>query len=240
MTNRVAGPRPIVLARIAGLLYLVPLAPFGLLYVPTLVVPDDAEATAARILASESTVRLSMASALLSQVGFVFVVLALWRLFRPVDKTMAFLMVVFLLLGVPIAMIDELNHLAVLWLLRGADHAAAFSTSQLHSLAFLFLDLRQYGLAIAGIFWGLWLFPMGYLVFRADFLPRLVKKSGLLLMTIGCFGYVIDGLATFVLPERKWSLVFYTGWVELVLPLWLVVRGVDVERWKVIDLTSPR
>jgi hypothetical protein len=203
------------------------------------VVPGDAAATAKNILASESLVRLSVASALLSQVSFVFVAVALYRLFKVVDKNMAMLMTTFLLLGVPIAMLNEVNHLAVLLLLHDAPCSAAFRADELHALAGVFLDLRAQGLSIAGILWGLWLFPMGYLVFKSEFLPRVMKIVGVLLMTIGCFGYLAQSAADLLLPHRKLDIVPYTGWVEAFLPLWLLIRGLDVERWKKQALEHP-
>src|SRR5512141_1955773 len=89
---------------------------------------------------------------------------------------------------IPIGMLNELNHIAVLLLLSGANYLTPFTASQLRALVLLFHDLHTGGLNIAQVFWGLWLFPMGYLVFKSGFLPRIL---GVLLM-IGCFGYVIQ------------------------------------------------
>ena len=224
MTTHTADMSPRIYARVAGLLYLIPLAPFGIFYVPSLVVPRNAVVTASNILASESMVRLSIATALLSQVIFIVVALALYKVLKPVNKNMAVLMVVFSLVGTPITMFNELNQLAVLLVL----HSAAFTPDQGHALMSLFLDLHALGLEIAGIFWGLWLFPMGYLVVKSGFLPRII---GVLLM-IGCFGYLIDSSAALLLPNVTVNVGLYTGWVELLLPLWLLIRGVNVEQWK--------
>ena len=216
-------------ARVAGLLYLllVPLGIFGILYGPS-VVPGDAAATASNILASESQFRLGIVSALLVQIVNIFVVLTLYKLLQPVNKTMATLMVIFILLGTPIAMLNELNQFAVLLLLHGAGALAAFSTDQLQALVPFFLDLHDLGISIASVFWGLWLFPMGYLVFKSGFLPRIL---GILLM-IGCFGYLIDSFAAFLLPNANVQIAPFTFWGEVLLPLWLLVKGVNVEQWK--------
>ena len=128
-------------------------------------------------------------SALLVQIVNIFVVLALYQLLKPVNKNMAVLMVIFLLLGVPIAMLNELNQFAVLLLSSGADYLRGFTADQLHGLGLFFLQLHDFGTNIAGIFWGLWLFPMGYLVFKSGFLPRVL---GILLM-IGCGGDSPEG-----------------------------------------------
>src|SRR5689334_1647811 len=121
MTTRTAQTSPLIYARVAAILYLIPLAPFSLVYVPSaLIVPGDAAATASKILASESLFRFGIVSNLLSQICFVFVSLLLYQLLKPVNKNMALLMVILNLLGVPIVMFNELNRLAVLLLLGDA------------------------------------------------------------------------------------------------------------------------
>lgn len=141
---------------------------------------------------------------------------------------MAALMVIFLLLGVPIAMLNELNQFAVLLLSSGADYLRGFTANQLHALVLLFLHLHDYGIDIAGIFWGLWLFPMGYLVFKSGFLPRIL---GILLM-IGCVGYLIQSFAAFLFPNFEVNIALFTFWGEVLFPLWLVIKGVNVEQWE--------
>ena len=226
--------------RVAAFLLLIisPLAVFGMIYVPSiLIVPGDGAATARNIMASESLFRLGIASTLVSQVLGIFWVLVLYQLLKPVNKNMAVLMVIFNLLIVPIAMLNELNQFAVLFLSSGADYLRVFTPGQLHVLASLFLNLHDYGIKIAGIFWGLWLFPYGFLVFKSGFLPRFI---GVLLM-IGCFGYVIQSFVGFLSP----NLVVYTAGLaaltssgELLLPLWLLIKGVNVEQWEKRALES--
>jgi hypothetical protein len=210
MTTRTAETSPLLRARVAGLLYLslVPLSIFGILY--------------------GGPSRLGIVSALLVQIVNIFVVLALYQLLKPVNKNMAVLMVILLLLGVPIAMLNELNQFAVLFLSSGADSLRVFTPGQLHALASLFLNLHNDGLTIAGLFWGLWLFPMGYLVFKSGFLPRIL---GILLM-IGCVGYLIQSFAGLLLPNLEVNIALVTFWGEVLFPLWLVIKGVNVEQWE--------
>lgn len=218
-------------ARTAGLLYLslVPLAVFGFPYGPSgIFVPGDAAATANNVIAYGSQLRLSIVVNLLGAVVNTLVVLALYRLLKPAGRNMASLMVVFLLLSVPIGMLNELNHVAVLVLLGGAGYLAPFTPSQLQALVPLFHDLHRYGLGIAGVFWGLWLFPMGYLVFKSGFLPRFL---GVLLM-IGCLGWVTESVAAILLPNFGARIAMFTGLGEVVFPLWLLVKGVNVEQWE--------
>jgi Domain of unknown function (DUF4386) len=229
-TERMAAASARRAARIAGLLYLIGSVTgvFGILYGPSLVAPGDAAATARNILASESLFRLSIVSALLDQIIFIFVALALFQLLKAVNQSMAVLMVIFLLVSVPIAMLDELNNVAVIFLLSGADSLNAFTADQLHALVPFFLDLHALGLDIGFLVGALWLFPMGYLVFTSGFLPRIL---GVLLILNG-LAYLIDSFAALLLPDLKVNMVMFTGWVEVLFALWLLLRGVNVERWE--------
>src|SRR5574341_1649919 len=227
MTTRTAETSPLVRARVAGFLYLVANlpAPFALLYLPSrLIVRGDAAATANNIMVSESLFRLAIAGNLFNSIAMIFVVLALYQLLKVVNKAMASLMVIFVLAAVPIAMLNELTQLAVLQLLSGADYLKGFTTEQLQALAYLFLRLHSQGLLIAQIFWGLWLFPLGYLVFKSGFLPGILG----VLLIIACFGYVIQSFAVFLLPNYNVNIIFFTSWGELLIVLWLLIKGVNV------------
>ena len=217
-------------ARVAGFLYLLllPLGIFGLLLPSSLILPGDAARTADNIMASESLFRLGIMSALATQLLNIFVVLALYKLLNRVDKNQATLMVLFSLLGVPIAMLSELNKFAVLLILNGTHYLTVFTADQVQALVSLFLDLHKYGINIAGIFWGLWLFPMGYLVFKSGFVPRIL---GVLLM-IGCFGYLIDSVTFLLFPNLNITISQFTFIGEILLPLWLLIKGIDAEGWE--------
>ncbi|MCI0451265.1 MAG: DUF4386 domain-containing protein [Candidatus Latescibacteria bacterium] len=148
-------------------------APIGLMYVPgKLIVSGDATATADRIRASESLFRLGIAGELIPQVVGIFVALALYRLFKGVNKTLALQLLIFgSLVSVPITMLNVLNNVAALVVLSGVDFLSVFDQAQLDALAYLFIRLHGLGLDIASIFWGLWLFPFGLLVIRCGFIP---------------------------------------------------------------------
>jgi hypothetical protein len=229
MTSR-GQTNPNTTARIAGFLYLLlaPLGFFGAMYIPSITVPDNPATTVRNVLAAESLFRLSILSALATPVVTVLVALVLYRLFKPVSRSQAALMVVFTVVAAPIAMLTELCHFAVLLLVGGADYLKVFNTDQLHSLVLLALNAHHYGAFIAQLFWGFWLFPMGYLVFRSGFLPRFI---GVLLVIAG-LGYVADSLLLFLLPDLKVIFSQYTFIGEVFLLLWLLIKGVDVERWE--------
>ena len=161
-------------ARIAGLLYLLAsiIGFFCLAYVPgKLIVSGDATATANHIRASETILRFGIASELTSFIIFIFVVLALYRLFKAVSEKHAVAMATLLLVSIPISLLNVLNEVAALILVSGADFLSAFEKGQLDALAYLFLRLHGQGFVVAEIFWGLWLFPFGILVIRSGFIP---------------------------------------------------------------------
>lgn len=231
MAIRTAETSPLVYARVAGFLYLllIPFSLFGIMYVPSsLVVPGDAATTASNIMASEGLFRSAIVSHFIGQTIFIFLPLVLYKLLKPVNKNHAVLMVVFVLIGVPIAFVNELNHFAALILLSGAEYSTAFETDQLHAQVMFFLDLREHGVLITQIFWGLWLFPLGYLVFKSGFLPKIL---GVLLM-IGCLGYLVDFLTFSLFPDFDATISQFTFVGELLLPLWLLFKGVNVEQWE--------
>jgi hypothetical protein len=213
--------------RFAGLLYTVAsvFGIFGLIYVPSkLLVDGNATATANNIAASETLFRLGIAADLIGQALFIFLALALYNLLKDVDWRYAVVMLILILVAIPIAFLNELNALAALYLVRGADFLTAFEKPQRDALAMLFLNLRGDGFDIAGIFWGLWLFPLGLLVYRSRFLPRIL---GVWLMA-GCFGWLARSGTSLVLPQYghvvfRWTTPLAIG--ELVFLLWLLIMG---------------
>jgi hypothetical protein len=218
-------------ARLAGLLYLAlaALSAFGLVYVPSmLIVPGDAAATANNIVTSESLFRLGFVSDLVAFTVNIFVALLLYKLLKPVNRGIASLMVILILMGLAIGMLNELNQFAAL-LILGSDHLTAFTAAQSQALASLFLDLYEHGFTIAHIFWGLWLFPMGYLVFKSGFLPKVI---GVLLIVAG-LGYLTDFTLFFLFPDITVTVSDFTFVGEVVLILWLLIRGVNVKQWEI-------
>ena len=230
-------PNPNKTARIAGFLYLlqIPLGVFGILYVPnTLVVHGDAAATASNIMANELLFRLSIVSAIFCALVTLVTALFLYKLLKPVNKNYAVLMVIFTLISAPIAMLNELNQVAVLLLLNGPEYLTVFTASQLQTLLSVFLDLHEYGIHIVDIFFGLWLFPMGYLVIKSNFIP---KSIGIFLI-IACFGYLLDFVLFFIFPSVKVVISQFTFIGEVMMVSWLLIKGVNVEQWEKRALES--
>ena len=217
-------------ARIAGAIYLsmIITGPFALIYVPNkLIMRGNAAATADNILAHETMFRLAILADLIGAVIFICLGIALYKLLSGVSKTWAGLMVAFVLVSAAVGFLNTLNNIAALTLFRGADFLAVFDKPQRDALAYLFVRLHSQGILINEIFWGLWLFPFGLLVFRSGFLPRLI---GVWLM-INCFGYVGLSVTALFFPDYyeaafKWSQPILFG--ELAIMLWLLVKGAKV------------
>jgi Domain of unknown function (DUF4386) len=215
-------------ARMAGLLYLVfsLIGVVRLIYVPnSLFVQGDAGATANNIVMHESLFRWGIVCYLVAAAGWIFVTLALYRLLREVDEKLAALMVILGgLVVVPIFFMNSLNDVAALLLARGSDFLTVVDKPQRDALAMLFLRLHHYGDAANEIFWGLWLIPLGLLVYRSRFLPRFL---GVWLMA-ACFGYLALSLSGFLFPQFEGKVFSYTQPLtigELAFMLWLLIMG---------------
>src|SRR6266446_3414653 len=192
--------------RFAGLLYVLASIAgfFAMGYVPgKLIVHGNAVVTASNIAASETLFRFGIAGQLIGSAGFIFVALALYDLLKGVNRRHASLMVTLIVVSVPIAFLNELNSMAALVLVRGADFLSIFDKPQREALAMLFLRLHGQGFVVAEIFWGLWLFPLALLVYRSRFLPRFL---GVWLALAG-FAWVILSL-TGVLSLQYYDKVF--------------------------------
>jgi hypothetical protein len=220
--NSAANP-----GRRAGLLYVLVsiIGFFAMGYVPgRLIVYGNATATASNIAASEMLFRLGIAGALIGQAAFIFVALALYDLLKGVNRRHALLMVILIVVSIPIAFLNELNSFAALALVRGADFLSMFDKPQRDALAMLFLHLHGRGFVLAEIFWGLWLFPLGLLVYKSRFLPRFL---GVWLCLAG-FAWVILSLTSTLLPQYQNKVDRYCQPAiigEIIFMLWLLIKG---------------
>lgn len=221
MENSISNKTQNRLARIAGLLYslMIPLGAFGILYIPSMMVDGNAEATIGKVISNISLFRLTVISAIVVQITHIFIVVLLYQLLKSIHNNMAMLMVIFMLVSIPITLFNELNNYAVISLTDG-------NGINNQEMIMLFFKLHEYGILIASIFWGLWLFPMGYLVYHSRFLP---KSIGIILM-VACCGYVLDSLLKLALPEYGGSIlasiIGITMYGEIIFPLWLLIRGI--------------
>ena len=213
--------------RFAGLLYVLAslFGFFAMGYVPgKLIVHANATATADNIAAHETLFRLGIAGNVIGHTAFIFVALALYDLLQSVNRRHALLMALLIIVAVPIALLNEVNALAALILVRGADALSVLDVSQRNALAMFFLNLHHQGLVVAELFWGLWLFPLGLLVYRSRFLPRFL---GVWLILAG-FAWVLLSLTSILFPQYQNSLDTYSQPAvlgEIAFMLWLLIKG---------------
>jgi len=218
-------------ARIAGLLYvlLALTGIFNLIYVPsTLIVFGDATATANNIKSSELLFRTGILSGLISNVIFVFLVLALYRLLKDISHKQAILMVTLVVISVSTGFVNTFNQIAALIILSGADFLSVFEYPQLESAAYVFLRLHSQGIEIIQIFWGLWLFPFGLLVYKSRFIPKVL---GVLLIIAGC-AYLLSSFTFLILPQYKAAispLITLLEIGELPIIFWLLIVGAKAQ-----------
>jgi len=218
-------------ARMAGVCQLMEAvtAAFGQVIIPgKLVVAGNAAATAANILGHE---RLFWLGFVLSVIGVAFHLawaLLMYVLLKPVNRNLSLLAAFFVLVSCAMQALTSLLYLAPLLILQGGSSFSAFTAEQLQALALMFLKLNEYAFNIDLVFFGLWCVLAGYLIFRSTFLPRIL---GVLL--------AIDGLGfvTYLYPPLAYHMFIpYLAAAsvlgEIPLELWLIVMGVNVQRWK--------
>jgi len=220
-------------ARITAILILIMavIAPFSMLYVPsTLIVPGDAGTTANNIMASESLFRLGMVSDSVVFLIEIMLSVLLYVLLKPVSKTLALVAGFSRLAMTVIQGFNLINHFFALLLLSGAGYLTVFEPAQLHALVLLFLNVHQSVVLIWGLSFGLHLLVLGYLVYKSEYIPGIVG----VLLVIASLCYLIQSFGSILYPnsEETFALVGYLSIVEIALPLWLLIKGVNVAQWE--------
>jgi len=211
--------------RQAGLAYfiLVITGIFSLMYVPTqLYVGSDPATTVANIRSSETLFRLGIAVEMVSYIAFLLLPLILYKLFHTIDKTAAVLMVVFAIVSIPITYVNILNEFKVLELI----HQSGISSTTLESEVMFYMKSYFKGHLVAQVFWALWLFPLGYLIYISGLIPKIL---GVFLM-LGCVGYLIDCFGRIIFPEYSDTVVadyitIPASIGEIGTCLWLLIMG---------------
>lgn len=231
-TTTIAFPQ--VYARIAGVLYLVITiaAMIAHFYVPsTLIVPGDAAATVANITASEQLFRFGGIGAemivLLSEVALTVI---LYVLLRPVSRALSLFAAVSRLIMTTIHGINLLNYFFILIVLGAPAFLAAFDAGQVQALVSLFLEAHTFGFTIGIAFLTLHVFALGYLIIRSGYFPRVL---GVLFLIAG-LGYLFDSSALLLVAGYQTPdlLALPIAAAEIAFPVWLLVKGVNVEVWR--------
>jgi hypothetical protein len=185
-------------------------------------------------MAHESQFRIGFVISLFSVVFFLLAAWYLYVLLKPVNKNIALLFLLLNLGGFAIWCFSTLNLFASLLLLSGADYLKVFQPDQLQAQAMLFISLRKNGAVIAQIPYGIWLFPLGYLVFKSGFLPKILG----ILLIVDCFGLLICVFQYFLLPGYEvisYPCLAVSFIAELSLTLWLLIKGVKDQKPTLAD-----
>jgi len=164
-------------AHIAGLIYLTVVVSgiFSLLYVPSqLIVCGNPSTTFNNIVANELLFRLGILAGVICYIAFLFLPIILCKLLSPVDKKYAVAMIALAVVSVPISLVNLSQKYSVLTLISKAEYLNVIQPDQLQAQVMLHLDYYNNGIDLVSVFWGLWLFPFGYLVFKSSFLPKIL------------------------------------------------------------------
>ncbi len=220
-------------ARFAAILTLliVVLAPFSMLYIPTtLVVPGDATATANNIMASQGLFRAGMVSDSIVFLIEIALTVLLYILIKPVSKSLSLIATYARLAMTVIQGINLLNHFIVLLLLSGAGYLTVFAPDQLQVFVLLFLNAHESVTLIWGLFFGLHLLVFGYLVYKSGYLPKFI---GVLLLIVALC-YLVQDFGNMLFPQYKalFTSIGSLAFLEIAFPLWLLIKGVNVEEWQ--------
>jgi hypothetical protein len=219
-------------ARLTGLLYflLAIMAIYGYMYVsPKIMVAGDIAVSAKNMLANEFLFRTSLASNIITHTLFLFVALLLYRLLRQVNEQQSKIMVGLVLIGIPVAFLGGALKMTSLYIFKG-ELLTSFSTEQAQDIAATFLKFGSYSGQMVTFYWGLWLIPLGLLVYKSGFIPRIL---GILLLING-LGYMISSMTYVLFPDSYASVskivypTYFLGEVPLIL--WLMIKGVQSKK----------
>lgn len=234
MDEHRAGASPRALARIGGALYLViiVIGIWGEVFVRgRILVPSDAAATAANLRAHEALWRSGVAAELVLLISAVALLLILFVLLRPVSRDLALLAAFFNLVSIAVEATATLPLLGALFPLADARYLGAFEPAQRAALARMAIRSHAHGFGISLIFFGCFCLVVGYLIFRSGFLPKALG----VLMQIAGLCYLVNTFALILAPalaDRLFPAILLPAFVgEASLCLWLLVKGVDEERW---------
>ncbi len=229
--ERIVAASPRLEARVAGVFYLLTILARMLVEILVrnrLVVSDDAAATATNILAHVSSWRWGFAGDIVSFATYIALTSLLYELFKPVNRSVSLVGAFFGLAASVVQAMSSLFHLAPLILLGGAQYLRVFTAEQLQALALVFLRLRAAAYHNIGlVFFGLYCFLVGILILRSTFLPRILG----ILMALAGLSYAVFLSPPLVQSLQPYILIF-PGVGQISLCLWLLVMGINAQRWK--------
>lgn len=197
-----------------------------------LVVPGDAAATANNMLASRLLHTTSIVSDVVMTAFWIATAVTLYSLFCRRDyRAPGLAMVAFVLAGSAAVLANVLMQLVAWKLVGGGEHLTALALGQRQALALLTLEVGQRGVMVASLFFGLWLFPLSFFVGRSGCFPRRLAPVLAVLLAIAGLGYLTDFFLSFFVPGVSPTFAQITFWGELLLLLWLLVKGCGETKW---------
>jgi len=235
MSRKTAVNSPRRIARIAGILYLVIffLGPFAFFLGRTsVVVPGDPAATVDNLMASESMFRLGIVAETAIVLIEIVVSALLYVLLRPVSRSLSLAAAFARFAQSVVQAVNLLTAVPALVLLGGAGYLTVFESNQLNALVQLFADANAFMIIIWGLIFGFHLLLLGTLVYRSGFFPRILG----ILLIIGAVGYLAQSYGHILAPQLDDVLstvvIVLSIPGELAFTVWLLWKGVDVERWE--------
>jgi hypothetical protein len=215
-------------ANMAGVFYLLTIATglFGLVG-GRLVVSGDTAATATNILAHKSAFWSGFVADVLSTACYITVTGLFYRLFKPVHGSLALVATFFSLVGCATGAVSSFFHAAPMVVLSGAQYLGPFSEEQRQALAFLFLKLNTQCSNVDLCFFAFYCLLIGVLIVKSTFLPRALG-AGMLFASAGWLTFLWPPLVRTLSPFNLAPGILGEG----ALTVWLLVKGVNAERWK--------
>jgi len=229
-----AGASPRRLARIAGGLYLINIVAgaFAIGLVPAILIVPDVATTAHNIQTHELLYRFGLVAHVVVTATNIPMAVIFYDLLKVVNRRLALLDVLFTLVATSVEVAGIPSQFTPLVLLGSSHYTSALPPAQLHALAYLPGDLSTIDYSTYAVFYGFDFICVAYLVLGSTFLPRAIG----VLLAIDALAYLTDGFANMIAPGFAAHLV---PWIDLPtvfgegsLCLWLLVVGVNVERWK--------
>jgi hypothetical protein len=218
------------IARIAGLFYLIVVLTgiFSLLYVPkTLFIWNNPTLTFNKILHNELLFRTGIFSSVICYTAFLFLPIILYKLLKQVNEFYSLLMTILAIVSVPVSFMNLQHKFSILSLIGNEKYLKIYSNDQLQSNVMFYLNQYDNGILLVSIFWGLWLLPFGYLLYKSEFIPKILG----ILLILGCFGYLTNFAGNILITNYAQTgiskFVSLPGSIgEIGTCLWLLIVGV--------------
>lgn len=226
-------------ARFGGLIWFLMFifGPIAQIIRSQLFIAGDMSTTAQNIMANEFLFRLGFVSDLIMMILFLILPLVFYKLFHRVDKNLSILMVIFVMISVPINMLNLLNEFSAFHVLSSVEYLNVFSANQLMAKSMLFYDMYLQGYEIANVFFALWLVPLGILVYKSGFIPKIL---GILLVFGGC-SLLLEVFIYFLFPGYELVnivLLIPQTLAEFAFFIWILIKRINESKVDVMNLTK--